>query len=100
MGNQRKNENAEEYYVYGDGAKYSDFDSYLEGYPTALEMELSKYGVSMPESEMPDGQHPFYDIYLADAASLDETIFSYQLKSDESVLDEAVSTEELEYTKR
>ena len=98
-GASEKNESAEEYYVYGDGAKYSDFDSYLEGYPTALEMKLSKYGVSMPEGEMPDGQYPFYDIYLADAASLDENIFSYQLKSDESVFDETVNNEELEYTK-
>lgn len=34
-GEEDKNKDAKEYYVYGDGKNYSDFDSYLEGYSSA-----------------------------------------------------------------
>lgn len=62
-GEEDKNKDAKEYYVYGDGKNYSDFDSYLEGYSSALRKELFDYGISMPITEQTTaGQYPFFDI--------------------------------------
>ena len=97
-GEEDKNKDAKEYYVYGDGKNYSDFDSYLEGYSSALGKALFDYGISMPIIEQTtSGQYPFFDIYLANAAKFDENLFNYQLQTDPYEYYE--NGKELEYTR-
>lgn len=97
-GEEDKNKDAKEYYVYGDGKNYSDFDSYLEGYSSALRKELFDYGISMPITEQTTaGQYPFFDIYLANAAKFDENLFNYRLQTDPYEYYE--NGKELEYTR-